>query len=901
MSFNLDDPRITAYVFDELDPQQRAAFQAELDQSEGLRQAVEQTRVTLQQLSNELQSEPQMALSDTQRQNVEEEIGRVSSDDANHRSAADVPPMAGAPSARRTWAMLAALAASLLLVCGLAYMVNQRDGGWRVAATPGPTDSGSGGGDTQARSSGELGLNDEEFDEMEMSSASEDVVSFDAAPGDGSGRPAAQRADAIAPPDDALMAGDLMDSAAVTGPASNSPMQQGRAYYDTEISGKKTRMTEAARPASGLPSGDTLMEMASQTQSGSYYGRTAPAAAKGKEGASSPSRPFGTNPARPTPAAAPAPAPSAHYGEEMGGYDAAGGYDDQRLATSPAAGQPASGGASYGGYGGGYGGAAGTGGMGGADYGSGANYGDAYGMESGYGPDVTTDYRAVAGGRRYLNLQPGKSVSALDASRPDNGTGPGSAGDRYEPIVENPFKKVTDHPLSTFSIDVDTASYSKVRMHLLQNNCLPRPDAVRIEELVNYFAYDYQPPEDDVPFAAHIEVADCPWTPGHRLVRFGIKGQEMDREERPTSNLVFLLDVSGSMSPANKLPLVRQGMKMLVDQLGENDRVAIVVYAGAAGLVLDSTTGDQKQVILDSLDRLHAGGSTNGGQGIRLAYQIALDNFVGGGVNRVILCTDGDFNVGTTGTDELVRLAEENAKTGVFLSVLGFGMGNHNDSMLEQVSNKGNGNYAFIDNEAEARKVLVEEMTGTLVTIAKDVKIQVEFNPAEVSAYRLIGYENRVLAAEDFNDDKKDAGEIGAGHTVTALYEVVPADAESSVATPPVDDLRYQSNTKLSKAAKSGEMLTLKMRYKQPDGDTSSLLTFPVKDSGNKFGQASQDFRFAAAVASFGMLLRNSQHRGNATYAGVLETATEAASGDTSGYRGEFLKMIERAKQLSGE
>ncbi|HPM84473.1 MAG TPA: von Willebrand factor type A domain-containing protein [Candidatus Anammoximicrobium sp.] len=496
---------------------------------------------------------------------------------------------------------------------------------------------------------------------------------------------------------------------------------------------------------------------------------------------------------------------------------------------------------------------------------------------------------------------PPQEVAKHEASaRPDLGQGPGWAGDRYSPIVENPFQEVKNAPLSTFSIDVDTASYSKVRMYLMQQGVLPRPDAVRIEELVNYFTYEYAPPADDRPFAAHLEVAECPWTPAHRLVRVGIKGKEIDRDQRPSSNLVFLLDVSGSMNQPNKLPLVKQGMKMLVDQLNENDSVAIVVYAAATGLVLEPTTGDHKQVILDALDRLHAGGSTNGGAGIQLAYQTALDHFIRGGVNRVILCTDGDFNVGVTGTDELVRMAEQNAKTGVFLSVLGFGMGNHNDAMLEQISGKGNGNYAFIDTETEARKVLVEQMAGTLVTIAKDVKIQVEFNPQQVSAYRLIGYENRILAAQDFNDDKKDAGEIGAGHTVTALYEIVPAGTASDVRPPPVDDLRYQTKGAPNEAAQSGELLTLKMRYKAPDGDTSTKLEFPARDEGRRFGQASQDFRFAAAVASFGMLLRDSQYKGSATYAGVLETATEAASGDTTGYREEFLKMVARARELTG-
>ena len=481
----------------------------------------------------------------------------------------------------------------------------------------------------------------------------------------------------------------------------------------------------------------------------------------------------------------------------------------------------------------------------------------------------------------------------------DKGVGPGQAGDRYDRIYENAFLKVKDNPLSTFSIDVDTAAYSKVRMYL-KSGQLPRPDAVRIEELVNYFLYSYEPPTDDKPFAARIEITQCPWAPKHRLARIGIKGKEIENQERPASNLVFLLDVSGSMRSPNKLPLLKRGMKMLVDQLGENDRVAIVVYASASGLVLDSTTADEKETIMSSLERLNAGGSTNGGAGIQLAYQVAMDHYIEGGVNRVILCTDGDFNVGDTGTDTLTRMVEKKAKSGVFLTVLGFGMGNHNDAMMEQISNKGNGNYAFIDNDREAQKVLVEQISGTLVTIAKDVKIQVEFNPEEVAGYRLIGYENRILAAEDFNDDKKDAGEIGAGHTVTALYEIVPAGVDSA-ALRSVDDLKYQKPLKTSNASGNGEMLTLKLRYKQPEGDTSRLLEFPVKDAGKRFGDADQDFRFAAAVAQFGMLLRESKHKGDSSLAAVLEIATEAAKGDASGYRQEFLELVRIAEEMKGE
>jgi Ca-activated chloride channel family protein len=492
-----------------------------------------------------------------------------------------------------------------------------------------------------------------------------------------------------------------------------------------------------------------------------------------------------------------------------------------------------------------------------------------------------------------------ESAPGTISPQPAEGRGPGQGGDRYDLIVENDFLNAAQEPLSTFSIDVDTASYAKTRMFLLQQNMLPPVDAVRIEELVNYFAYEYAPPTGNQPFSANVEVADCPWQPAHQLARIGIQGRQVDQGARPASNLVFLLDVSGSMSQANKLPLLKRGMKLLVDQLNENDRVAIVVYAGAAGLVLPSTTGDRKQVILDSLSRLNAGGSTNGGAGIQLAYQTALDNFIPGGTNRVILCSDGDFNVGTTSDGELIRLVESNAQHNIFLTVLGFGIGNHNDAMLEQISNRGNGNYAFVDSDLEARKVLVDQLSGTLVTIAKDVKIQVEFNPARVAEYRLIGYENRLLAARDFNDDRKDAGEIGAGHRVTALYELVPADSAGRDASAAVDPLKYQQPTELSPAAQSGELMTIKIRYKEPEATTSELLTFAIQDEARSFAATSPDFKLAAAVASFGMLLRNSAYKGDASYDAVLEIGGQGALVDPNGYRQEFLHMVRQARLLA--
>ena len=480
---------------------------------------------------------------------------------------------------------------------------------------------------------------------------------------------------------------------------------------------------------------------------------------------------------------------------------------------------------------------------------------------------------------------------------------PASAGphntESYDHIVDNAFVRVADRPLSTFSIDVDTASYANVR-RFLDHNHLPPPGAVRVEEMINYFTYDYTPPEpgSKAPFAVHTAVASCPWQPEHRLVRIALKGREIQRDKRPPTNLVFLLDVSGSMSDANKLPLLKGALRLLVERLGENDRVAIVVYASKEGLALPATRCDRKETILSILDDLGAGGSTAGGKGIELAYQVAVENFIKGGVNRVILGTDGDFNIGITDNSRLVRLIQDKARSGVYLSVLGFGMGNYKDSRMEKLADEGNGNYAYIDTAAEARKVLVDQMSGTLVTIAKDVKIQVEFNPAKVAGYRLIGYENRMLRKEDFDNDAKDAGDIGAGHTVTALYQVVPAGRE--VKTPGVDGLKYQHSAAAPADDASDEMLTVKLRYKQPDGETSTRMDVPVTDAGDSLDKADADFKFATAVASFGMILRDSKHKGSYTLAGVAELARGAMGKDRRGYRAQFIRLVERARKLKG-
>lgn len=465
----------------------------------------------------------------------------------------------------------------------------------------------------------------------------------------------------------------------------------------------------------------------------------------------------------------------------------------------------------------------------------------------------------------------------------------------YARVDENPFRSVQAAPLSTFAVDVDTASYSNLRRYLLQGQ-LPPIDAVRIEELINYFPYDYKPPTGSEPFAANLELAGCPWAPQHRLLRIGIKARPIAPQSRPASNLTFLIDVSGSMDSENKLPLLTRSLALLARSLDARDRVAIVVYAGSSGVVLPPTRGDQTGIILGALAALQAGGSTNGASGIELAYELAAKNFIRGGANRVILATDGDFNVGVTSEGELTRLIENKARQGVFLSVLGFGMGNYKDSTMEKLADRGNGNYAYIDTLKEAHKVLVQELSGTLVTVAKDVKLQIEFNPAKVRAYRQVGYENRQLRDEDFGNDKVDAGEIGAGHTMTALYEVVPVGVPIDL--PSMEPFKYRAPVPPS-APQSGELATLKIRYKSPTADNSQLSAFPITDSSLSWKEASADFQFASAVAEFGMLLRGSQQRGSASWQSVLELGRRGRGADPHGYRAEMVQLVELAARLS--
>jgi len=501
----------------------------------------------------------------------------------------------------------------------------------------------------------------------------------------------------------------------------------------------------------------------------------------------------------------------------------------------------------------------------------------------GYGLQGRTAGVRIRGSASVKHSRMSPSMDRSSWRQPDYNT------EEYKGITENIFHDAFKNPLSTFSIDVDAASYSNVRRFLSQGE-RPPVDAVRIEEMINYFDYDYEQPKEEDPFSINTEISIAPWNTNHKLVHIGLQGKNVPKDNLPPTNIVFLIDVSGSMSDPNKLPLLKSSFRLLVDQLRDQDRVAMVVYAGAAGLVLPSTTGDDKKTIIAALEKLEAGGSTAGGAGIRLAYEIAQRNFIDHGNNRVVLATDGDFNVGESSDGAMERLIEEKQKEGVFLTVLGFGMGNYKDSKMETLADKGNGNYFYIDSMLEAQKALVNEFGGTLFTIAKDVKLQIEFNPAKVKAYRLIGYENRLLRDEDFNDDKKDAGELGAGHTVTALYEIIPVGVDSEFIK--VDDLKYQKSKTTDAAKQSGEVMTIKFRYKKPDGNVSKLIVHPLIDENISLAKTSDNFRWSAAVASVGMLLRQSEYIKEFTFDDALQLAQGARGSDLNGYRIEFINMI---------
>ncbi len=466
--------------------------------------------------------------------------------------------------------------------------------------------------------------------------------------------------------------------------------------------------------------------------------------------------------------------------------------------------------------------------------------------------------------------------------------------EEYSKIKSNEYKDALQNPFSTFSIDVDNASYSNVR-RFINNGTLPPKDAVRIEELINYFDYNY-PERSNYPFSFITEVAECPWETSHKLVHIGIQGKRLNYNDIKPSNLTFLIDVSGSMSAGNKLPLLKKSFKLLLNELSENDKISIVVYAGAAGLVLPPTSASEKEKIIKALDQLQAGGTTAGGSGIKLAYKTAKKAYIKGGNNRVILATDGDFNVGVSSTGELVRLIEEKRQNDIYLTILGFGSGNYKDGRMEEISNAGNGNYYYIDNFKEAEKVFVKDMRANMFTIAKDVKIQVEFNPAKVKAYRLIGYENRVLENKDFEDDKIDAGELGPGHTVTALYEIIPVTEKDKRKIS--NKTKYQNTELTDYSVNTNEIMTLRFRYKPPKSDKSILIETPVLDKNVKFENSSDNFKFSATVAAFGMILRDSEFKGKVDYDMVLKIAQKSKGKDKNGYRAEFISLVKKAKNL---
>lgn len=843
-----NDERITAYVMGELSPSETAQIKADMRTNTDLATAVDEARMVTKQLTAMFAAESPMLLDDIKRKEI---LGAP--------IAISTPPMAVPETASRGAARrYFALAASVLLLGTVATAFYQRDNGNRdgaaqVAMATKPMSELEAINQPIVSETAKIAAPTK--DDM---SGSLELEPF-GGPASGAQAPVAQ-----APRHNVKSVADLsesLESEMPTAPMAGGPTNAGNALQPAAIAPVKTLSDLAADVSVDMLAdngrGGTLRDVETRRLKQKITSRDDLAKQVSKEGLSS------NLTVPPTPSAKPAEMKNEAFSldfEEQRGLGTARPQSGDSLQVSE--------------------------------------------FSMAMGDEIADEAKSAMafgfGGGRPLSSSAAPGVESFEFEH--LGQGAGLGGDRFERIDENDFKRVNEEPLSTFSIDVDTASYSKVRQFILQSGALPPAGAVRIEELVNYFDYGYEPPApgDEHPFASRVEVAACPWKPEHRLARIAIKGKVIENAARPISNLVFLVDTSGSMEERNKLPLVKQGLQKLVSQLSERDRVAIVVYAGSAGLVLDSTPANDRSTILRKINQMQSGGSTNGGQGIRLAYQVARDHFIKDGVNRVILCSDGDFNVGTTSDDELVGLIESESKGGIDLTVLGFGTGNHNDSMMEKISGRGNGNYAFIDSAAEADRVLVQQISGTLVTIARDVKIQVEFNPSQVAAYRLIGYENRKLANEDFKDDTKDAGEIGAGHTVTALYELIPASGDVAALAPAIDELRYQKEATLLEPSKSGELMTVKLRYKKPDSDTSIPVSFPATDGKQAFADATEDFRFATAVAGFGMLLRSSEHVGNWTLSNVQQVAEGSKGNDPHGLRREFVEIVRQAGQLRG-
>lgn len=840
MTIDPDDPRLTAYALGELDAAERQAIEAALAQDERARHVVDEVRALARLLSDQLHTEPRIGLTEAQRSSI---LARAES----HTNR--VFPFV---SSGQRWLRHAAAAAAMLAVAAGTYVVWLQKYAFQrePARIDAPLNAQFDEAPVKAAAPAPPEPRDAAFveshdgvDRLELAErpsllAARERSIAPAAPHE---QPAAPAAPAPAPAsvasDNGLLAAQSVDMVDAQTLAITESLQRST-VSQAELAGPMQQTERAAEPVKRM--------LAFRNESGANAREVAvtSSAAEARGGEPEPARRRQADSTAMRGLSAPqAGLPGLAAPESRDQRNAPSSLGRELLPTAP-------------------------------------------------GAPTALQERTAAG---QSNDGAARTAALLDKKLDDQ---PADA-EQYAPIVENDFVPVTpSNTLATFSIDVDTASYANVRRFLNQN-LWPRRDAVRIEELVNYFHYDYHEPATDVPFSVDTELTECPWNPAHALLRVGLRGKRVQFENRAPSNLVFLVDVSGSMNQPNKLPLVKAGLRMLTEQLNENDTISIATYAGAERLALPPTSGQNRAEILSTIDQLDAGGSTNGAAGITLAYDLAAQNFRKGGINRVILATDGDFNVGLSSVDALTRLAEEKAKSGVFLNVLGFGEGNLKDQTMEQIANKGNGQYNYIDSLLEARKVLVEQVGGTLITIAKDVKIQVDFNPAKVGAYRLIGYENRTLQAEDFRNDAKDAGEIGAGLTVTALFELVPPASPLAVALQKqVEPSQYSKSELVEQAKRGDEWLTVRLRYKLPDAQSSTELKAPHIGEIKKFGDASPDTRFASAVALFGMIVRESKFKGTGTLDAVLEIAGASLGSDPGGYRKEFIDLVRKASAL---
>ena len=846
-SFNLDDPKLTAFVLGELDETERTEFQQQIDANGGLRSAVDELRGFTELLESSLTSEAAPALTPQQRQQVQAAARTAASAAITPTETAEATaeavvstdgmarPSVARPDAvesRSTW-VGGLVAATLLIGLGCWSLLSgiQRDEA---------LESESLAKDMERNSTKTFAAEDGDKSTLR----SESVV-------------AAAKLDA----DDAQLEATFADRAAPFDEfgrkserehTPNEPNASNLATQDGLTQAARSGFSGRKNSGFGLPggggraSGDGTLPIPSSRPESKTRSSTRPTAPV---------------------AATPSPAGSVANGRVALPGQQAGKPGGRRLPSSPQPSVPS-------------------------------------GPFSAARPGEGKPSVALARGRQASEPDPGK-VDAKPLEGQVEAIRKAPNAESYQQIVENPFvvPNSVETARSTFSIDVDTGAYSNVR-RFLTNNQLPPANAVRVEEMINYFKYDYPNPDDGRPFSVNVEAAVCPWNLDHQLVRIGLKGREIPKEDRPPSNLVFLIDTSGSMRDPRKLPLVKTSLGLLVDNMTEDDRIAIVTYSGKAGLMLQSTSGEHRDSIRVAINQLNASGSTNGGEGIQMAYRTAIENFYEGGTNRVILCTDGDFNVGIDDHNELIKLIEEKRKSNVFLSVCGFGAGNLKEKKLEQIANKGNGTYSYIDNKREADKVFVQEMTGTLYTIAKDVKIQVDFNPSKIGAYRLVGYENRRLANRDFNDDKKDAGEIGAGHRVTALYEIVPPQsvAKLKAATEDTNDPPKYFKKQEGKPVDSNELLTVRLRYKMPNGDKSTLIEQPLADVKQP-GMTSPEFDWAVSVAAFGLMLRDSQFKGQASFDLISELAMGAKIAkdkDETERRQEFIVLVEKARKLLG-